>query len=66
MPRAALWCTLQKYGVPDVLMELVWPLHDGMSATVMVEGGRSEPFFVGSGGIRDVLLLLLCLFCTMG
>ena len=33
---------LQKYGVPNVVIELVWSLHDGISATVMVGGGKSE------------------------
>ena len=47
--RAALWCPLQKYGVPDVMIELIWSFHDGMSATVTVGGGRSEPFLVQNG-----------------
>ena len=47
--RAALWCTLQKYGVPDVMIELIRSLHDGMSATVTVGGGRFEPFLVQNG-----------------
>ena len=49
VPRAALWCTLQRYGVPDVIIELVRSLHDGMSATVTAGGGRSEPFSVRNG-----------------
>ena len=49
VPRAALWCALQKYGVPDIMIELIRSLHDGMSATVTVGGGRSEPFSVRNG-----------------
>ena len=49
VPRAALWCALRKYGVPDVLIELMQSLHDGISATVTVGGGRSEPFFIQNG-----------------
>ena len=49
VPRVALWRVLQKYGVPDVMVELIQSLHDGMSATVMVGGGRSEPFSVRNG-----------------
>ena len=40
---------LAKYGVPDVMIELLRSLHDGMSATVTVGGGRSEPFLVQNG-----------------
>ena len=49
VPRAALWRALQKYGVPDIMIELIRSLHDGMSATVTVGGGRSEPFSVWNG-----------------
>ena len=49
VPRAALWCALRKYGVPDVMIELVRSLHDGMTATVTVGGGKSEPFSVQNG-----------------
>ena len=49
VPRAALWFVLQRRGVPDVMIELVRSLHDGMSATVTVGGGRSEPFSVCNG-----------------
>ena len=47
--RAALWFALQRCGVPDVMIELVRSLHDGMSATVTAGGGRSEPFSVCNG-----------------
>ena len=49
VPRAALRRALQKYGVPDIMIELIRSLHDGMSATVTVGGGRSEPFSVRNG-----------------
>ena len=54
---------MQDYGVPDTMIELLWSLHDGMSAIIVIVGdGRSEPFSVWNGG---VLLLLLCLSCTL-
>ena len=56
VPRTALWCALQKYGVPDVMIELVQSLHDGMSATVTAGGGKSEPVSVWNG---------LCQGCTI-
>ena len=36
VPRAALWCTLWKYGVSDVMIELMWSNDDGMSAIMTV------------------------------
>jgi len=47
--RTALWYALQKYGVPDVMIELIRSLHDEMFATVTVGGGRSKPFLVWNG-----------------
>ena len=38
-PRAALWCALQKYGVPDAIIALIGSLRNGISATVTVGGG---------------------------
>ena len=66
--RAALWRAMQKYGVPDIMIDLIQSLHDGMSATVTVGGGRFEPFLVQNGLHQGctVLLLLLCLSCTLG
>ena len=49
VPTAALWFALQRRGVPDVMIELLRSLHDGMSATVIAGGGRSEPFSVHNG-----------------
>ena len=49
VPRVALWCALQKYGVPDVTIDLIRSLHYGMSATVTVGRERSEPFMVQNG-----------------
>ena len=49
VPRAALWCTLQRRGIPDVMIEFVRSLHDGMSATVTAGGGRLELFLVRNG-----------------
>ena len=36
IPRAALWCAMRKYGVFDVMIELIQSLRDGISATVTV------------------------------
>ena len=42
--RQALWCTLQKYGIPENLIALVRSFHEGMLATVTVHGEESSPF----------------------
>ena len=33
-------------GVPHVMIDLIWSLHDGMSSTVTVGGGISKSFSV--------------------
>ena len=46
VPRVAIWCALQKYSVPDVMIELMLmrSLHDGMFATATVGGARQTHF----------------------
>ena len=41
VPRQALWCVLEKYGVPDCLLH---SFHDGMAATVLVGGEDAISF----------------------
>ena len=40
------------YGVPDIMIELICSLNDGMSVTVTVGGGKFEPFSVQNGLFR--------------
>jgi len=49
VPRQALWCVLQKYGVPDCLVDLLRFFHDGMAATVSVGGEDTTPFEIKNG-----------------
>jgi len=49
MPKQALWCALQKYGVPECIVDLVHSFHDGMVATVVVSGEEEPPFEVRNG-----------------
>ena len=37
------------YGVPNAMIELVQSLHYGMPASVMIRGGKLEPFSVQNG-----------------
>ena len=45
-PREALWCALEKYGVLDVMIDLIRSLRVGMSAMVTVGGRTSKSFSV--------------------
>ena len=46
VPWQALQCVLQKYGVPDCLVDLLHSFYDGMAATVSVGGEDATPFEV--------------------
>ena len=49
VPRAALWCALKKLGVPDLIIDIVRSLHEGMKAQVRVNGEISEKINVENG-----------------
>ena len=53
----ALWCVLQKYGVPDCLVDLVRSFHGGMAATVEVGGQEAPPFEVRYGLCQDCTIV---------
>ena len=67
VPRVALWCALQKYGVPDVMIELIRSLHDGMSATVTVGGRVGERTTARSQALlycKHACLQVMLLWCA--
>ncbi len=47
--RDALWFVLRQQGVPAKLVELLWDLHTGSTATIKAFGGESEPFEIKRG-----------------
>ena len=47
--RSALWCALQRYGIPENLNELMHSFHKGMLATVTICGETFSPFLVMNG-----------------
>lgn len=48
--RQALWSILARYGCPEKYIRILRLLHDGMSATVLTNGGsESKPFTVETG-----------------
>ena len=60
VPRSAMWLALQKYGVPDVTVDLVRGLHDHTEATVFVAGESS--WIQVSNGLRQGCVLAPILF----
>ena len=61
VPRAALWCALKKLGVPDLIIDIVWSLHEGMKVQVRVNGEMSEKINV-ENGLRQGCTLAPVLF----
>ena len=49
VPRAALQCALKKLGVPDLIIDIIRSLHEGMKAQVRVSGEMSEKINVENG-----------------
>ena len=42
VPQSAMWLALQKYGIPDTIVDLVRGLHEHMEATVSVAGESAQ------------------------
>ena len=47
--RELLWIILEKFGTPPKFLTILKKLHDGMTATVLASGERSEPFGIDVG-----------------
>ena len=60
VPRSAMWSALQKYGVPDVTVDLVRGLHEHMEAKVSVAG--ESAWIQVSNGLRQGCVLAPTLF----
>ena len=50
--RELLWKLLEHYGCPDIVVKIIREFHDGMQATVLVDGDTTEPFPVCHGVIK--------------
>jgi len=57
VPRQALWCVLQKYDVPNCLVDLLCSFHDRMAATGLVGGEDAIPFEVKNGLRQDCTIV---------
>ena len=49
MPRQALWKVLEKYGVPEKMLNVVKSFHEGMHAEVRVGSTVTDRFEVRNG-----------------
>ena len=63
VPREALWHVLQKYGIPQSMINVIRSLHDGMQAEVTVDG-QVAPKFEVCNGLRLCCVIAPTLFKT--
>ena len=62
--REGLWRIMAKFGCPNIFIEMVRQLHDGMLARVQDHGSYSEPFQV-TNGVKQGCVLAPTLFSLM-
>ena len=65
VPRAALWIALKKLGVPDNTIQLIRSFHQGMKATIRLEGKLTEEFDVDNGLQQGCCLAPVCSIFTV-
>ena len=63
VPRQALWKVLEKYGVPEKMLNVVKSLHEGMHAEVRVGSTVTDRFEVRNG-LRQGCTLAPTLFIS--
>ena len=49
VPREALWLALAKLGVPESIIQLIKSFHQGMEATIQLDGSTLDPIAVDNG-----------------
>ena len=52
VPRSALWCVLEKRGVPPVMLSVIRSFHDSMKTEVRA-GSRTTGSIVVKNGLRQ-------------
>ena len=62
--RSGLWKIMTKFGVPDKFSALVRSFHEGMQASVSIDGDVSESFEV-TNGVKQGCVLAPTLFSIM-
>jgi len=69
VPRCALWKVLGQYGIPEVMINLLRSLHNGMEAEVTISSLTSPSFRVTNGLHQGCtiapILFALCLNCVI-
>ena len=61
VPRQALWCVLEKYGVPPTMLSVIRSFHEGMTAVVRVVDDITDDIEV-TNGLRQGCTLAPTLF----
>ena len=61
VPRQALWCVLEKYGVPPTMLSVIRLFHEGMAAVVRVVDDITDDIEV-TNGLRQGCTLAPTLF----
>ena len=49
IPRAALWLALEKLGIPEPTIKLIKSFHEGMLATIQIDGSHLDSIKVRNG-----------------
>ena len=62
VPRAVLWCALERLGVPASVIELVKSFHEGMKARLSINGQLMEEEIGVENGLRQGCTLAPTLF----
>ena len=60
MPHAAVWHALEKLGIPDCVINIIWSFHEGMHARVCIDEETLEEFSVD--GLRQECTMAPVLF----
>jgi len=59
--QGTLWCVLQKYDVPNTVVDLVHCFHDGMVATMAISGEEAPRFEMRNGLPQGCNIIPTCI-----
>ena len=62
VPCTAVWCALEKLGIPDCVIDIIRSFHEGMHARVRVGGETLEEEISVENGLRQGCTMAPVLF----